>query len=187
LRPLDPKFDPLPEASKEAKAVASLFGRPAVTGRSVTRKALLTALRSSRRIHIATHGQHEIDAPIFQCFYIVEGTAYAPVYAYEILNLDLRHVDLITLSACETALGRFDTADNLRGLPASLLVSGVRTIIGTLWKVESTAADTFFTVFYKAIQGSTKLEAFAEAQQQTRLKCPQYRDWGCFYMVGDVN
>jgi hypothetical protein len=186
--PRDPRLPPLPGATKEAKAVASLFGKQAVVGPSVTRQNLLDGLGSSRRIHIATHGRHQTDAPFFQCLYVPEGAGYAPMHAYDVLGADLRHVDLLTLSACETALGRFDLADNLRGLPASFLLSGVRTIVGTLWEVETNAAERFFTALYRALHsGSTKLAAFAEAQRQTRETCPEYRDWGCFYMVGDMD
>jgi CHAT domain len=42
---------------------------------------------------------------------------------------------LVTLSACETALGRVDRADNLRGLPATLLAAGAEVVVGTLWPV----------------------------------------------------
>jgi CHAT domain-containing protein len=186
--PPDPAMPPLPGAPDEAKSVAALYGMTATVNEAATKPALLEALQTSKRIHIATHGGHEVAAPVFQCIYMADGPGYAPVHAYEFLNLDLRNVDLLTLSACETALGRFDSGDNLRGLPASFLLRGVKTIVGTLWEVETNAAAFFFTTLHRELRGgSNKLAAFGEAQRQTRLKFQEYRDWGCFYMAGGIN
>ena len=100
--------------------------------------------------------------------------------------MDLRGLDLVTLSACETALGRFDGSDNLRGLPAALMLSGASSLIGTLWKVEDTTSRGFFTSLYQRLrEGDNALDAFRVAQKATRRDHPQYRDWGAFYLVGD--
>jgi hypothetical protein len=186
--PYDPSMQPIPEAQEEVQHIAALYGAVATVNGAATRAALLEALQTSKRIHIATYGRHQVDAPVFQCIYVADGARYTPVHAYELLGLDLRNVDLLTLSACETALGRFDLGDNLRGLPASFFLCGVKTIIGTLWEVESRAAATFFTSFYRAFHGgSGKLDAFADAQRQTRSKFQEFRDWGCFYMSGSID
>jgi CHAT domain-containing protein len=186
--PCIPAMPSIPWAPDEAQRIAALYGVTAVTNSAATRAALLEALQTSKRIHIATHGRHQPDAPAFQCIYVADASGYIPVHAYELLGLDLRNVDLLTLSACETALGRFDIGDNLRGLPASFFICGVKTIVGTLWEVSDNAAATFFTSFYRTLhEGSSKLAAFAEAQRQTRSRFPQYRDWGCFYMAGSIS
>jgi CHAT domain-containing protein len=129
-----------------------------------------------------------VSAPSFQCLYLSPERSSEVLNAYEILRLDLTGVDLVTLSACETALGRVDLGDNPRGFPASLLIAGVSTIIGTLWPVETNAAKFFFTAFYSRLGSNvTKCAAFAAAQQATRARLPQYRDWGAFYLIGAVD
>src|SRR5262249_19666443 len=135
-------------------------------------------LQSSRYVHISTHGLHNVVAPAFQCLYLApDGESDGRLYAYELLALDL--------SACETALGRFDIADNIRGLPASFLLAGVSTIIATLWPVAPAPAEHFFTLLYGKIKaGAPHREAFWSAQQATRAQFPQYRDWGAFCMIG---
>ena len=105
--------------------------------------------------------------------------------AYELLRLDLRGLDLVTFSACETALGRFDPADNLRGIPAALLIAGVSTIVGTLWNVETETSTFFFTAFYRVLKETgSKKTAFRQAQAETRERYPKYRDWGAFQLIG---
>jgi hypothetical protein len=174
------------EAEPEAQAIAKVYGTSAIVGSAATESAVKYALTHSRRVHISTHGRHNVSAPAFQCVYVQPDKENdGVIYAYELLKLDLRELDLVTLSACETALGRFDAADNLRGIPAALLIAGVRTIIATLWPVESNTAARFFEIFYTVLKNTNnKLEAFYQAQTQTRQQFPKYRDWGAFQLIG---
>ncbi|WP_075024262.1 CHAT domain-containing protein [Actinomadura madurae] len=64
------------------------------------------------------------------------------VFAHDILKTDLRGVELVTMSACESALGRFDINDNLHGLPAALLSAGAAAIVGCLWPVAPDVATS---------------------------------------------
>jgi CHAT domain-containing protein len=175
-----------PEA--EAREIAALLKARALIGRDVTKSAVLDALCHYRRVHIGTHGELHVSAPSFQCLYLSRDRDGDILYAYEILRLDLRGVDLVTLSACETSLGRFDMGDNLRGISANLLVAGASTIIGTLWPVETNTAQFFFCALYSSLHGgSTKGEAFGMAQRATRSRFQKYRDWGAFYLTGAVD
>jgi len=125
-------------------------------------------------------------APAFQSLFIApDEDSDGVVYSHELLSYDFRGVDVLTLSACETALGRFDPADNLRGLPASFLLTGVSTLIGTLWEVNADAAEKFFAVFYAELKtGLNRRDAFARAQRDTRAAFPRYADWAAFYYMG---
>jgi len=176
-----------PEA--EAREIAATANAPALTGNAATRDAVLDALAHYRWIHIASHGELQVSSPSFQCIYLaLDKEDDAALYAHDLLHLDLRGVDLVTLSVCETALGRVDYGDNLRGISANLLIAGVATIIGTLWPVETNATRFFFATFYECLRGAvTKGEAFHKAQAETRSRYPQYRDWGAFYLVGRID
>jgi CHAT domain-containing protein len=185
VNPLD--LPELPQSISEARQVAAIFNSEPVLDEQATKPAVIQALRSSRYVHISTHGRHNVAAPAFQCLYLSpDADSNARLFAYELLALDLRGLELLTLSACETALGRFDTADNLRGLPASFLLAGVATLIGTLWLVAVEPAESFFTSLYEQLKaGATRLEAFTTAQQMTRAEFPKYRHWGAFYLIGE--
>jgi CHAT domain-containing protein len=176
----------LPGAEDEARLVASPYGVPAATGSAATETTLTKALTNARRIHIATHGLLQVSAPSFQRMFLSpDATSDGILYAYELLRYDLRGLDLLTLSACETALGRVDIGDNLRGLPANALIAGAATVVGTLWPVENSAAQTFFGSLHKDLAaGAGKREAFRTAQKLTRVRHPQFRDWGAFCYSG---
>ncbi len=182
-----PGLDPLPEAVPEAREVAGLFGQQALVEEQASEGAAVAALQGSRVVHLATHGRHNVDAPTFQVLYLhPTADSDGELHAYELLGHDLRGLQLLTLSACETALGRFDLGDNIRGLPASFFISGVSSLIGTLWRVRDATSRFFFSAFYRAyVGGMPLLDAFVDAQRQTRTQFPQYRDWGAFYFAGD--
>lgn len=176
----------LPGAEEEAQLVASAYHSKSLTGSEANEQAFTTALANAQRIHIATHGLHNVSAPSFQRLYLWPDSNNDGIFfAYELLRYDLRGLDLMTLSACETSLGRVDIGDNLRGMSASALIAGAATVIGALWPVENTAAITFFGSLHTELaKGTGKRESFRIAQTITRSKHPQYRDWGAFCYSG---
>ena len=178
--------EPLERAVSEVRAIGSLFGTEPILDGDARKDVVIDALSSSRYVHLATHGQHNVNAPAFQSLFVAaDGDAHSRLYAYEVLSLDLRGLELLTLSACETALGRFDSADNIRGLPAAFLLAGARTLVGTLWPAEDSASETFFSELYARLNDDLGLlEAYAAAQRTTRNGHPEYRDWGAFYLMG---
>lgn len=180
-------LEPLLRAVPEACAVASLFGTEPLLDEDATRDAVLAALRMSRYVHVATHGRHSPRSPAFQSLFVAtEGNGSSELHAYELLGLDLSGLELVTLSACETALGRFDVGDNLRGLTACLLHAGVQTIVGTLWPAADEPCEAFFTAFHREYgERPSALDAFALAQRAVRSEHPEYRDWGAFYLIGE--
>ncbi|HWN44992.1 MAG TPA: CHAT domain-containing protein [Thermoanaerobaculia bacterium] len=179
--------EPLPQSISETEAVASIFGTPHVLEREATRGRLVAALQSAPYVHLSTHGTHNSYAPAFQCLYLApEATSDGRFFAYELIGLDLRGLEVLTLSACESVLGRFDPADNLRGIPAYLLMGGLKTLIGTLWEAQAEPAERFFTTFYKELLGGrSRLDAFAHAQRAARQEFPEYDAWGPFCYIGD--
>jgi hypothetical protein len=177
---------PLLGAADEARSVAAILHGLCWVNAEATEARFLEAITGATRVHVATHGQHDVSAPLFQRLFLSPDSASDGVFhAYEALGLDLRHVDLLTLSACETALGRCDINDTLRGLPAALFTAGVATIISTLWPVDDRPARLFFETLYGCLgQGAAKLDAFAVAQRTVRRAWPAYRDWGAFQYSG---
>ncbi len=176
----------LPNGEDEAARVAEILGVTAVLEEQATASAVIEALENSRYVHLPAHGRHNADAAAFQGIQLA-GTP-GRLTAHTLSGLDLRGIRLVTLSACETALGRFDRADNLRGIPAALFLAGVRSIIGTLWEARATAAEVFFVALYRQLMTgrATIARAYRAAQEETRQAFPAYRDWGAFVLMGGL-
>ena len=181
-------------AVEEAQDVAALYGTVPLLEEQATPESVLDVLSRSRRVHIAAHGRHNVTAPAFQAIYLSAGPGNdGRLCAHQILARDLNALELVTMSSCETALGRFDIGDNIRGLPASLMIAGARALVGTLWPVQKDASRVFFTEFHRLLaagdqlpaKADRRLDAFTGAQRLTRARFPAYRDWGPFYYLGD--
>lgn len=177
---------PLEYAEDEAKRVAKKLGAEPLLGADATEDNLLQGVGSARYVHIATHGVFNLDAPSFQYLALTPGpNSDGRLHAHELLRLDLQGVEIVTLSACETALTRHDRLDNPRGIVAALLLAGVETIVATLWKASDDASRAFFVEFYREIARSTsRRDAFRHAQTQVRRRFPRLKDWGAFYLLG---
>jgi CHAT domain-containing protein len=95
-------------------------------------------------------------------------------------------VELLTLSACQTAEG--DDRAPL-GLSGIALKAKVRSALGTLWPVSDEAASQLMAEFYKALSkpGISKVQALRQAQiillKQKKLENPFY--WSPFILAGN--
>ena len=88
--------------------------------------------------------------------------------AKEISLLDLRGLDMLVFSACQTGLGQV-TGDGVFGLQRGFKKAGARTLLMSLWKVDDTATRLLMGLFYKNLtEGKTKHEALRLAQHELR-------------------
>ncbi|WP_041818819.1 CHAT domain-containing protein [Streptomyces davaonensis] len=174
-------------AAHVQKLTAQVRGARALRSGATTPTALMAAMTGVDFVHIAAHGSQDAEAPWYQCLYLdADDSGEGRLFAHQVLGLDLRGVDLVTLSACESALGRYDLNDNLRGLPAAFMLAGASTVIGVLWPVTAPVATLFYEDLYRCLLAeATKRDAFRHAQQTTRAAFPAYRDWGAFTLIGD--
>jgi CHAT domain-containing protein len=88
--------------------------------------------------------------------------------AQEIAQLDLRGLDLVVLSACQTGLGEI-TGDGVFGLQRGFKKAGAQSILMSLWKVDDAATQMLMTRFYTNLtSGMTKRKSLIEAQRYVR-------------------
>ena len=85
--------------------------------------------------------------------------------AQEITTLDLRGLDLVVLSACQTGLGQV-SGDGVFGLQRGFKKAGANTLLMSLWSVDDKATGILMERFYSnLVSGKDKYEALREAQQ----------------------
>ncbi len=96
--------------------------------------------------------------------------------------------DLVTLSACETALGEEVRGEGFIGLARGFLHAGARAVVASLWKVHDRATAELMKAFYVGVLqlGLPHDKALARAQKvlasQERFKSPYY--WAGFVLYG---
>lgn len=97
-----------------------------------------------------------------------EGLEDGILTAKELAGLDLRGLDLVVLSACQTGLGEI-TGDGVFGLQRGFKKAGANTLLMSLWKVDDNATQLLMTQFYKnLLAGKNKFESLREAQKYVR-------------------
>jgi len=108
--------------------------------------------------------------------------------ALEVTGEDLRGTQLVVLSACETGLGEVKNGDGVYGLRRALVVSGVRTQVMSLWKVDDQATEGLMKAYYaRLLSGEGRGEAMRQVQlammAESSTAAPYY--WASFLVSGD--
>lgn len=115
-----------------------------------------------------------------------EGLDNGILTSKEISIMDLRGLDLVVLSACQTGLGEIKE-DGVFGLQRGFKKAGANTILMSLWSVSDQATQLMMTSFYENIlAGAERREAFNKAQEHVRnsgFTDPYY--WASFILLDD--
>jgi tetratricopeptide (TPR) repeat protein len=105
----------------------------------------------------------------------------------DIRNLHAR-LELVVLSACDTALGAQIPGEGLRGLTQAFFAAGSQRVLGTLWKVDDQATSVWMRHFYQALKDThSPAKALRRAQQAmaTDLQWSDPYYWAGFVLAGD--
>jgi CHAT domain-containing protein/tetratricopeptide (TPR) repeat protein len=192
-------FDPLPSSRAEVLAIAQLFrsrdrdadcllgphaSEPKLNGLAISGK-----LGQFGVIHLATHAVIDEDIPARSAAILTQTGLPDPpqqadnnkpgfdgrVSVLEIQRSWYLKADLVTFSACETALGRDAGGEGFVGFTQVLLLSGARSVCLSLWKVDDRATSLLMTRFYQNWLGARpggdrmpKAEALREAKKWLR-------------------
>ena len=104
--------------------------------------------------------------------------------ALEIAQTDLRGLDLVVLSACQTALGDISQGEGVFGLQRGFKKAGAQSILMSLWDVDDKITQLLMTEFYRGwISGMTKTEALRNAQSIVKAKYPDPCHWAAFILL----
>lgn len=90
--------------------------------------------------------------------------------AKEIASTDMSNVELVSTSACQTALGNI-TADGVYGIQRGFKSAGVKGMILSLWSVSDDSATYFFQILYKNLKdGLSIYDSFYKARAELATK-----------------
>jgi len=183
----------LPAAESEVKAIAQVFPSTEVlSGGQVTKMALNTEARLNKRIvHFATHGILNATTPSESYIQLAasSGPADEHLTVGEVWDLPLKKVTLVTLSACESALGdKEPDGGEITTLAEAFSSAGATTVLASLWSVGDESTKELMVEFYRQLAaGSSKAEALQKAEikllKDPRFSRPLY--WAPFVLMGD--
>jgi len=178
------RFD-LPNAQIEAVNVAAMFPDSRALVRGEASKTAVEELGNGfSMLHFATHGKFNTDAPLSSGLYLAKGKEPDGVLAVSDLYKLRLDAELVTLSACETGLGKVASGDDVIGLTRGFLYAGARSIVASLWEVDDAATEQLMVSFYRNLEAHDKREALRLAQIETRANYPHPMFWAAFQIVG---
>ncbi|MCF2148677.1 CHAT domain-containing protein [Desmonostoc muscorum LEGE 12446] len=183
-------FSSLPNVSDELKAIESEVPNEVLLNQTFTSSGLRKQIDSVpfSVVHLATHGQFSSNAD--ETFVLAWDK---PIKLNELKDL-LRSreqttpepIELLVLSACETADGDKRAALGLAGVA---IQAGARSTLASLWSLDDESSARLIGQFYKelATKQVTKAEALRQAQLSL-LKDPDYRHpihWAAYVLLGN--
>lgn len=106
--------------------------------------------------------------------------------AEELIGLDLSRCKLITLSACDTGRGEEITGQGVMGLRASLIASGAKSVIMSVWKVPDEPTAKLMEILYGNLweKHLPPARALCDAQLETAKTWPRPLCWAGWVLVG---
>jgi CHAT domain-containing protein len=182
----NPNFD-LPFASQEAKTIARILPEAKLLLRG---RATETSIKKTGgnfgTLHFASHGTFNSDAPLMSGLMLAKDNENDGMLTVgELYDLKL-NAELVTLSACETALGKVTHGDDVVGFTRGFLYAGANSIISSLWQVDDRATGELMQAFYLNLKSSNKRDALRNAQlklkKDPRTTHPFY--WAAFQLTG---
>jgi CHAT domain-containing protein len=202
----DPRFDsrafpslqPLPAASAEAQTIASLYKPQSVLllDRNATERAVRSALRNANVAHFALHYVVDDRHSLYSKMVLTPSAKITSeadnglLQIHEIYKMNLEHMRLVVLAACQTAIEQQYSGEGAIGVARPFLASGVPLVVATLWPVDSSSSAQLMTRFHEHRKQDklSTAEALQHAQldmlndTDARLHHPYY--WAAFTVIG---
>ena len=180
-------YPPLPHVASEVEAVQGVFGGRGLMNATFVASAVERELseRQVGIVHIASHGEfHSDSAKSFILTYDGRLTVDRLSELVSATRFREQPLELLTLSACQTAAGDERAALGLAGVAVR---AGARSVLATLWSISDVASAELISEFYRQLgqSGVSRAEALQRAQitliQNRNYRHPGY--WSAFLLI----
>jgi CHAT domain-containing protein len=182
---------------EEAREVAAVFPRrklllgPEASESALALMSQSDGLRRYSVLHFATHALVDPDSPDRSAIILSQINLEDPVKSWlagkrpidgvvtatEIIRDWRLNADLVTLSACESGLGKKVPGEGYVGLWDAFLEAGAKSVLASLWKVDDRATSLLMKRFYEnwiLSPGTSKADALREARRWLRDYTDKY-------------
>ena len=188
--PANSAREQLPGAAREVERIGRLYPDNRLFFEQDASKAHFRAEAGRGMIlHVAAHAEVDSVDPLHSRILLAaEGSDPGFLEAREVYGVDLSAVSLVTLSACESGLGRISRGDEIQGFTRSFLTAGTAALVASLWPVADDSTELLMTTFYAALaRGTEAVDAMREAQRAVlaRKEFAHPFFWAPFNLIGD--
>lgn len=139
-----------------------------LSGDTATAAEVMAHLDGADLVHVAAHGEHEIENALFSRLELFDG----PLFAHELGRLRTPPAHVV-LAACELALNRIRPGDEALGFAGAMLAGGTRTVVAAASKVGDEASAAAMADYHRAlVAGAAPAVALAEAMAKDPFRRP---------------
>lgn len=175
----------LPENEQEVKSI-DINNKEMLLGNDGSLDLFLEKASEFSILHLATHSSYSAryKQPIIE--FADSSLLLTDLYAKQL------SVDLVTISACESALGDLKKGEGVMSLARGFTFAGAKSLIASLWNVNDNSTSNLFKSFYDYLaNGISKDKALNLAKQDllnnelvsNAKKSPYY--WAGFILIGN--
>lgn len=141
--------------ANEVRAVGEVWpGATVLTGEAATTAAVREALTTHDVVHLATHGTHDADNPLFASIDLADG----PLFAHELDGTRLPG-SVVILSACEVGGSSQVVGGEVLGLTSVLLRLGARAVVAAVAPLSDAVAARVMPRFHRHLRATDDPEA----------------------------
>lgn len=159
----------LASAEAEVTGVGSVWiGAEVCTGTAASPAALRAALARGQLVHVAAHGEHVAESPMFSSLRLSGG----PLFAYE-LDPATHRCEHVVLSACDLGRVTLRAGEESLGLTSALLHLGTRSVVAGVARVNDDTAAAVMVDYHRRLRaGQDSAAALAGACAETDRPAP---------------
>ncbi len=184
-----PGLPPLPESRTEVEAIARLFpASRTYLGDQATEQQARALGPDARFIHFAVHGLLDERNPLNSALSLSTpgpDGGNGLLQAWEVMEQMHLDADLVTLSACDSALGRDGGGEGLIGLTRAFQYAGARSVVAALWEIADPSTAGFMSRFYENLRGGQSKDQALRGAQIRGAKDGFPFFWASFQLYGD--
>ena len=181
----------LPGAEREVKAIQAFYPKAEIyLNKDASKAKLIEIAPKASVVHVAAHGVVDEIDPMFSVLKLATlGAVGSDMEARELATLDLSKARLVSLSACNSGVGKVAQGDEFMGFKRALFSAGAASALISLWPVDDDSTQILMTDFHKRWNDQSLTRAMQAAQIKV-LSDPKYANpfyWAAFTLVGDPN
>ncbi|MCX6582152.1 MAG: CHAT domain-containing protein [Candidatus Aminicenantes bacterium] len=177
-------------AEKEVEELKGLYNfAPRIyIGKDATETQARTDGPSADILHFSCHGVFDSAHPMYSALKLSpDSKEDGNLDVQEIFQLELKPAYLVTLSACQTHVGKINSGDEIVVMSRAFIYAGTPSIVASLWNVDPDYTEKLMVSFYRALKNMDKIDALHQARKEMMetygKKHPFY--WAPFVLIGD--
>ena len=189
----DRQFGKLLYNDDEVQKVSTYYDTKMLFKNKATLSNFKTNASRFNIFHLATHASANDEYPDYSYLAFTEvndSTESNVLYIKDLYNTTF-NADMVTLSACQTGIGKLQKGQGMMSLSKGFFYAGAKSLVNTLWKINDKSTVRLMEYFYEGLsKGYSKSEAlrkaklkYLESTDDNLLKHPYY--WSAFVVSGD--